>query len=117
MVVDAADIQAQEPQPGRNTAAQPPAWVLALVALLLVGGWHHHLVWLWRKGWHNEYYGHGFLIPLITAYLIYRRRGEMAAAPRERFWLGLPVVAAGLLSRRWRTLHRDHRAGGQAHGL
>jgi exosortase len=75
---------------------QPSWWVLATAAVLLAAGWHQHFVWLWEKGWHNEYYGHGPLIPLIAAYLIYRRRAEMAAASREGFAAGLPLMVLGL---------------------
>ena len=86
--------------PATTTTPQAPAraslLLLGVLALLLVAGWHQHFVWLWEKGWHNEYYGHGFLIPLISAYLIYRRRAELAAAPREGFAWGLPLIILGL---------------------
>ncbi len=86
--------------PDTATAPQasphPSPLVLAVLALLLAAGWRLHFVWLWEKGWHNEYYGHGFLIPLVSAYLIYRRRAEMVAAPRSGFAWGLPVIALGL---------------------
>lgn len=91
--------EAQEPV---AVDAPPPAQshpsplVLTVIGLLLIAGWNQHFLWLWHKGWHNEYYGHGFMIPFITGYLIYRRREEMAAAPREGFLIGLPVIILGL---------------------
>lgn len=93
--MSAETAQAQDmPQNEAPPATSPVA--LGLLALLLVAGWHQHFIWLWEKGWHNEYYGHGFLIPIISAYLIYRKRDEIKAQPRECFWPGLPLIAGGL---------------------
>jgi exosortase len=39
---------------------------------------------------------HGFAIPLIAAYLVWSRRGELAGTPVEPAWRGLPVVGVGL---------------------
>ena len=94
MAAEAQDAAQTQALP--RTSVSPSPLVLALLALLLVAGWQQHFVWLWQKGWRIEYYGHGCLIPLITAYLIYRRRDELAAAPRRDFALGLPLIALGL---------------------
>ena len=92
MALDGTTAPAAESQ----ATGQPALSVLVLLGLLLIAGWHQHFVWLWHKGWHNEYYGHGLLIPLISAYLIYRKREEMTAAPRTQFWPGLPLIGLGL---------------------
>jgi exosortase A len=73
-----------------------PPWPLWLVTVLVAGVFHQHFVWLVRKGWQNEYYGHGFLIPLVSLYLIHRRWGELQRLPREGYGWGLPVVICGL---------------------
>lgn len=91
----AQTVHIQDPSPDQAPPA-PSAGTLGLLALLLVAGWHQHFIWLWEKGWHNEYYGHGFLIPIISAYLIYRRKDEIKAQPRECFWPGLPLIVGGL---------------------
>jgi len=49
------------------------------------------------RWWNDEYYGHGFLIPIISGYLIYLLRDHVATLPRERQAWGLPVIAAGVL--------------------
>ena len=40
---------------------------------------------------------HGWLIPLVSAFVIWRKRGDFAAADKQVYWLGLFVVAAALL--------------------
>ena len=89
------DITSPGSRGGLPAIALPP-WPFWLVVAALALTWGQHFVWLVQKGWHNEYYGHGFLIPLVTAYLIYRRREELAGLPREKFALGLPLLTAGL---------------------
>jgi exosortase len=86
-----------------NDAAEavPPraavSWfTLALVVLALAATFSRHFVWMVNKGWHNEYYGHGFLIPLLSGYLIYRRAAILRALPREGFAWGLPLIIGGL---------------------
>jgi exosortase len=81
---------------GRSAALAWPPWILWLVCLALIAAFNHHFVWLWQKGWHNEYYGHGFLIPIISAYLIYRRKNQLAALPKTNFNGGLLIMALGL---------------------
>lgn len=94
MALDLGPVN-QEPISQRpRTAAVPP--LALLVALVLVAAFGQHLVWLWHKGWHNEYYGHGALIPVISAYLIYRRKDHLATLPRSGYWIGLPILLAGL---------------------
>jgi len=85
--------------PGREGAPSGSAWSWPFWLLLVVFAltFSQHFVWLVTKGWHNEYYGHGFLIPVVSAYLAYRRRQELARLPRERFWWGLPLVLGGLV--------------------
>lgn len=51
------------------------------------------LVWQW---WDDANYSHGFLVPLFSGFLIWRRRNELGALrPRESWW-GLPLLLAGL---------------------
>jgi exosortase D (VPLPA-CTERM-specific) len=47
--------------------------------------------------WQREEYSHGFLIPLICVFLLWRRRDQFAALSLRGSWLGVAVVALGLL--------------------
>lgn len=73
-----------------------PGWPFWLLVGLVVVAFHSHFAWLVNKGWRNEYYGHGFLIPVVSGYLIWRRREELAKLPRERFYYGLPLILLGV---------------------
>ncbi len=44
-------------------------------------------------------YSHGIIIPLLSAFLIWRRRHELRGLPLTGSWMGLPLIAAGLVLR------------------
>jgi exosortase D (VPLPA-CTERM-specific) len=44
-------------------------------------------------------YSHGVIIPLLSAFLIWRRREELRRLPFEGSWLGVILIAAGLVLR------------------
>ena len=56
------------------------------------------LQWMFDRWMAPEsYYGHGFLIPLVSIFLIWQRRKTLAQCKIERSGLGLFIVAVGLL--------------------
>lgn len=65
---------------------------LVLVTALLGVAFFPTLRWLVRSWLGNPYYSHGFLVPLISAYLIWRRR----SVEKEPWDGGLLVLAAGV---------------------
>ena len=52
------------------------------IAGLLVYLFRANLGWLFQTWRLDEYYTHGFLIPLISGYIIYRQAGSLAALPK-----------------------------------
>ena len=60
-------------------------------------------VWLMRR-WRDSSlcfgsdYSHGWLVVPVSAWLVWRRRAELRAAPRRTTPAGLPLVILGLLS-------------------
>ena len=44
----------------------------------------------------REEYGHGFIIPLITAFLIWQKKDQLEKIEFKRSWLGVVIVAFGL---------------------
>src|SRR5262249_62021119 len=44
----------------------------------------------------REEYSFGVLVPFIAAFLLWQRRGELAATRFEASWLGVGVLGAGL---------------------
>jgi len=73
-----------------TTHIGPLTWV---VGVLVVVCFAPYLQWMWRIWMKSEYYSHGPLIPLLSAYLVYTRRRQFAAAPVGRYHLwGVPII-------------------------
>lgn len=60
---------------------------------LLYSGIVRDLIWQW---WDDANYSHGFLVPLVSGFLIWQRRGRLATLERQGSWLGLPVLLGGI---------------------
>ena len=71
-------------------------WLLAAV----VAGLYAPVLWRLVRQWYTDAdYSHGFLVPLLSAYLIWQRRDKLAEVARKPSNWGLAVVlgALGLL--------------------
>ena len=64
-----------------------------VIASLLVYLFRANLTWLFQTWRLDEYYTHGFLIPLISAYIIYRQAGSLAALPKTGHVWSIVVLA------------------------
>lgn len=83
-----------------ETRNAPPVltWLAWAVVLgLLAWIYAPHMAGMVANWWTDPNYSHGFLVPLISAYLIWRQRKELAGAAKKANYLGLAVVAAGLV--------------------
>src|SRR5262245_26669347 len=54
------------------------------------------VVRLFGDWWDDANYSHGFLVPILSAYLVWRQREALAALPRGASAIGLPVLLTGL---------------------
>ena len=66
--------------------------VLALAVLTNLVGWLYQPVFvgLVRQWWNDDNYSHGFLIPFLSAYLVWERRhllAKLATAPSRLNWI------------------------------
>ncbi len=69
--------------------------ILAPFALLFIIYWP--TLWELVVDWYQDpNYSHGFLIPIVSGYLLWKRRDQLAAIPRRRGNGGLVVVILGL---------------------
>src|SRR5262245_54332117 len=86
--------------PTTRPPTAPRAGALAAVALGLTLLWVFWptLLPMAQRGGTGPRYSHGYLVPLFSAYLLWARRGLLAAPAAPSAW-GLPVLAAGLLMR------------------
>jgi len=70
---------------------------LLAIAVAVAATFGPQLVWMVGRWWNSEYYGHGFFVAPVAAYLIYRRREFLIELPTSRSLLGLALVVFGLL--------------------
>ena len=52
-------------------------------------------VWL-EDLWNDPNYSHVYIVPIISGFIIWRRRRDLAALPIQGSWRGLPLLLAGL---------------------
>jgi len=53
--------------------------------------------WLVGSWINNEYYSHGFLVPIISGYILWSLRKELATIEKKQSQTGLAVIAVGIL--------------------
>lgn len=81
-----------------STGPFPPwsRWVLAAVAVgalvLLFGPGLQNMA----KEWNSGEYSHGYLIPLVSAWMVLRKQDELFRQELQGSWWGLAVIAFGL---------------------
>ena len=73
------------------------AWLLLVVVAALVGflfsnGLRVMVIW-----WDQPAYSYGYLIPFITFFLIWQKKDQLEQLPFDGSWIGVLVVAMGLL--------------------
>lgn len=87
----------------RSVSAAGGAWLAGAAGAILAAGlgllYAPAFAFLARTWWNNDVYSHGFLVPLIALYLVWVRRGGLAALPVAPVRVGgtAIVVAAGVL--------------------
>ncbi|MGE0267429.1 MAG: exosortase/archaeosortase family protein [Candidatus Omnitrophota bacterium] len=56
------------------------------------------LIWMWDRWWvRDSYYSHGFLIPIVSLYLIYQMKDELSKIKVKESPWGMRMVIAGVL--------------------
>lgn len=81
---------------GRHRSAWTYAMALPVSAAFLFcyAGVLKMLAGVW---WNNSVYSHGFVVPLVSAYIVWMERGRLKAIkPAPRYLAGLAVLSAGL---------------------
>jgi len=70
---------------------------LAGTCLLATGILYSNSIVVMLSRWGTEEYSHGYLIPVIAAYLVWRKRSEIAACRSDGSYVGLVVLCLGLV--------------------
>jgi exosortase len=71
------------------------AWTLALVGL--AAAYSGTIETLWRVWMHNPNYSHGFLIPPIAVWLVWRQRAVLSTCPTTGCWAGVAILVPAVL--------------------
>ena len=67
----------------------------AVVAILI--GLYARVFPVWLDDlWNDPNYSHVYIVPIISGFVIWQRRRELAALPIQGSWYGVPVLVAGL---------------------
>lgn len=91
-------LSARLPQPRAERVTVIAASLLAGFAVLAaVAGFHGALAELVHRWSTQEEYSHGFLIPLIVAWLLWTRREALRASLGRPSWTGLALTVIGAL--------------------
>jgi exosortase D (VPLPA-CTERM-specific) len=87
-----------EKSPGSLHRLPVQAWVALGLALALgayaSGAGLLNMLEIWGR---KDEYSHAYVIPAISAFLIWQKRSELAATPFEGSWAGVFLVIAGIL--------------------
>jgi exosortase len=79
-----------------RTSQTAPIGLLWLPFVVLIVVYLPTLVDLVFNWWQDDNYSHGFLVPLVSAWLIWSVRRELAALPRSTNPYGLALVILGM---------------------
>jgi exosortase D (VPLPA-CTERM-specific) len=74
-------------------------WLLAIAILVAAVTFAHTLGSLYDSWNLQPEYSHGLIIPLLSAFLIWRQRAELLRMPLTGSWLGVVLIVGGLLMR------------------
>ena len=87
----------EKPQRASSTRNTQAAWWMGAVILALLAVLYAPVLGRLVQQWANDpNWSHGFIVPLFTLFLLWRRRSEIAKIPIRPSWSGLGVVCAGL---------------------
>jgi exosortase D (VPLPA-CTERM-specific) len=80
----------------RTGATRP--WILALIAVPLAAvAFHEALLELVKRWTTQEEYSHGFLIPVVTAWLLWTRRDALLASIGRPAWTGTVLILLAMV--------------------
>lgn len=72
--------------------------ILALIFIGIIGAFYYDtLQWLFISWMNNEYYSHGFLVPIISGYIIMNMRKELLSIERKHSQSGLIFFIFGII--------------------
>lgn len=86
-----------ETRPPGGEPAQLPWGAIIWTGLLLIFCYAPVLARLVKQWANDEDMGHGFFVPAVAGYIVWKMRGELAAEPISTNWWGVVLVVFGAL--------------------
>ena len=75
-----------------------PIWQTILLTLV-IGFVYRSILWkLAGQWWRDPNFSHGFVVPVFSAFVVWRGRHDLRKLPFKPSWLGLPIIVAALLT-------------------
>ncbi|MCJ7497342.1 MAG: exosortase/archaeosortase family protein [candidate division Zixibacteria bacterium] len=71
-------------------------WLPYILAFLFILLYFQVIVGLLNDWWVDSNYSHGFLVPLVSAYLIWKKRGKLKSLEKKRSYRGFLILLLGL---------------------
>jgi len=71
-------------------------WLPCILAFLFILLYFQVIVGLLNDWWVDSNYSHGFLVPLVSAYLIWKKRGKLKSLEKKRSYWGFLILLLGL---------------------
>ena len=71
---------------------------ISIILLLFIISYHSVLSWMYGRYMSSDsYYSHGFIIPFLSAFLVWRKRENLRDVKTECSWWGLLLIIASAL--------------------
>jgi exosortase len=71
-------------------------WSTYVLVFLFVLLYFQVIIGLVNDWWVDSNYSHGFLVPLVSAYLIWKKRGKLKSLQKKRSYWGFLILLLGL---------------------
>jgi exosortase len=71
-------------------------WTTYLLILLFIGLYLQVIIGLVGDWWADSNYSHGFLVPLVSAYLVWKKKDKLKSLERKRSYFGFLILLLGL---------------------
>ena len=71
-------------------------WTTYLLILLFIGLYLQVIISLVGDWWADSNYSHGFLVPLVSAYLVWKKKNKLISLERKKSYFGFLILLLGL---------------------
>src|SRR4030065_583569 len=71
---------------------------LLIVFIGIIGVFYYNTVgWMFESWMYNDYYSHGFIVPIVSGYIVWKMRPVLASVEKKTSQGGLWLFIAGIV--------------------